>query len=494
MKSSRFLLPVISLSAAAPLAAQQNLLVIGDSLTKEYRITFPGVPSIPPFFDGVPGIDATNPGARNWAEILDVHRAATCDLGRYRNTLFTDMWDDLRLLGHEYNFAVPGFTARQMRSLITQQNPEDITSDPEMELLLDAADWEETPAALFNRLAVAGAAVIWVGGNDVRFGNTDPSTTISGSQIDYGNMYEGDGSGSGNPAPLMLSIENSIKQIAQRLRTQRPGVPIVICAVPHVGCTPTVKANWPTDLVKTGRITAALEDMNARLRTWTETQLDAAWVDTYTLTKDLLGSGHMNIGGVTIYNSSDTQPSSAPTAAHSRYIFSHDGFHPTSSLQAKVAQLVLQSLRQKYPAQFGSAAGLGDREILRDVLGIPVSTGFTEFMNLPGLTAAQKAPDADADNDGLKNIAEFALAGNDPAGSAPVTGTASAAGGQFTFTWMPRFRQNAYAAIICEKSGNLNGWTEVPAAQITENPDGSMTATVPATGQNFLRLKISVTP
>ena len=494
----RRLLPALCLLTAAPLCAQQKLLVIGDSLTKEYRITFPGLSGV------AEGLDATNPGARNWAEILDDHRGGTCDLGRFRNTLFFDMWNDLRLIGHEYNFAVPGFTARQMRSLITEQNPEDITSDPEIALLLQAADWEETPAALANRLAVAGAAVIWLGGNDVRFGNTDPAATFGGTQINYNTIYTGDGTGAGDPAALMLSIENSIKEIAQRLRTQRPGVPIAVCAVPHVGCTQTVKATWPTDPVRTGRITTALDALNARLRTWTETELNAAWVDTYTMTKALLPAADMNIGGVTFYNATDTEPTcsgadAAPngicTARHSRFLFSHDGFHPTSSLHAKVSQIVLHALKEKYPAQFSGAAELGDREILRDVLGIPVSTGFTEFMNATGLAAALKTPDADPDGDGLKNIAEFALAGNDPRQATAVTGTSALAGGQFTFTWAPRFRQNAYAAITCEQSTNLTSWTPVPAAQITENPDGTMTASLPATSQPlFLRLKITVTP
>ena len=105
----RSVLPLTLLLLALPAAAVEHLTVIGDSLTKEYEITFPGLPVV-----GVPGIDATNPGARNWAEILHARRNAHFDSGLFRNSLF-NRWTDLRLLGHEYNWAIPGATARTLR-------------------------------------------------------------------------------------------------------------------------------------------------------------------------------------------------------------------------------------------------------------------------------------------------------------------------------------------------------------------------------------------
>lgn len=497
MTIPRYATAAVCLLTAAPVPAQQKITVIGDSLTKEYRITFTGISGI------AEGIDPTNPGARNWAETLAIHRTAHCDLGEWRNRIIFDYWNDLRFLGHETNWAIPGVTARQMRDVILEQDLDEFTSDPLYKTALDVLDWRNTTPRLLNQLASTAATVIWLGGNDVRFGNTDPSATVGGVQVDYNSIYIGDGTGVGDPAPLMNSIETSIRSIVTRLRTQRPDLPLVICAVPHVGCTPAVRSVWPTDAVRTGRMTAALDALNARLRTWTETQLNAAWVDTYTLTKDLLSGAPMYIGGVTFYNATDTEPTCSGTdanpngvctAKHSRFLFSHDGFHPTNSLQAKVAQLVLGALREKYPASFSGAAELGDREILMDVLGIPVSTGFTEFMNIAGLSAAQKAPDADPDGDGLKNIAEFALAGNDPVAGPPVAGAGGRSSGQFTLTWRPRFRQNAYAAIVCQESSGLSAWTDVPAAQVVENGDGTVTASVPPSGPSvFLRLKITVT-
>jgi hypothetical protein len=298
----------------------------------------------------------------------------------------------------------------------------------------------------------------------------------------------------------MNSMKLSIQTIAQFVKTANPSLPIVVCAVPHVGCAPEVKAQWPTDPVRTGRITTALDALNADLKVWTENTLGGAWVDTYSLTKDLI-SGGFTLGGVTFINDSDVKTAGDPVSAHNRYIFSHDGFHPTSTVQAVIAQKVQAALAAKYPAKFGSSPPLTDRELLVSVLEIPVSTGFDEFMAASGAPAAQRGADQDADGDGLSNIVEFALAGNNPFGSsAPVLPVSvfdnSGPVPVLKMTWTPRYSSNVYAALVCQQSVALNTWTDVPAAQITANADGSVTARVPrpASGPLFLRLKVTVTP
>lgn len=79
----------------APMSAVEHVTVLGDSLTKEYQLTFPGLPGL------ISGIDPTHPAARNWSEILNEQRHEHFDQGVFKGTLF-NRWSDLRLLGHKY--------------------------------------------------------------------------------------------------------------------------------------------------------------------------------------------------------------------------------------------------------------------------------------------------------------------------------------------------------------------------------------------------------
>lgn len=482
------------LLAALPAAAVDHLTVLGDSLTKEYEITYPGLPGL------VEGIDSTNPGARNWAEILHTFRNASFDSGQFRNSIL-NRWTDMRLLGHEYNWAIPGAGARTIRNLLLDPNGSEIGSDSDVQqLAIFAPDWRQTGARMAAQItATSAAAVIWCGGNDLRYGNTDPAAQAGGEAIRYETIYEGDGTGAGNPQPLMNSMKASIQAIAQFVKTANPTLPIAICAVPHVGCAPEVKAQWPTDSVRTGRITTALDTLNAELKTWTENTLGGAWVDTYTLTKSLIDQ-NFTLAGVSFINGPDTKTASDPTPAHNRYLFAHDGFHPTSTPQAVIAQKVQAALAVKYPAKFGASPPLTDRELLVTVLGIPANTGYNEFMEAGTVPVAQRGPALDPDGDGLTNLVEFALAGNAPNSAVttlPVSGVEGSGATQaLTLTWMPRFPANAYASIACQQSSALATWTDVPAAQITANANGSVTARVPHSGPGrlFLRLKVTETP
>lgn len=485
-------LPLTFLLLTLPAAAVEHLTVIGDSLTKEYQITFPGLPAA-----GVDGIDPTNPNARTWAEILHERRSAHFHSGLFKNSLF-DRWSDLRLLGHEYNWAIPGATGRTLRLLLTNPSSPELTADPDLaQFIAFAADWQLMSARLTAQLQTAAyASVIWCGANDLRYGNSDPSAAFGGQAIRYQTIYEGTGTGAGNPQPLMDSIKSSIQTIALTMQAANPALPIAVCAVPHVGCSPEVKLLWPTDPVRTARISTALETLNAELRSWTENTLHGAWVDLYPLTKRLL-TATADIGGVTFINTSDNVTPPLPVSAHNRYLFSHDGFHPTTTIQAVIAQTIHAALRAKYPAKFSASPGLTDREILTDILGIPVNAGYDDFMAAAGVPAAQRGPDKDPDGDGLLNIMEWILAGNDPLhGSAPALPQPGydTAAATFTLTWRPRYENFVYASVICQQSTRLSTWTDVPAAQLTTNTDATVTARVPASGSIFLRLKVTVTP
>ena len=190
-----------------------------------------------------------------------------------------------------------------------------------------------------------------------------------------------------------------------------------------------------------------------------------------------------------------TRPLADPVAVHNNYLFSHDGFHPTSTMQARIAQVIHAALQAKYPAKFAASPGLSDREILVDVLGLSVSKGYDEYMAAAGVPAADRDPDKDPDSDGLDNIVEWILAGNDPlSGASPALPRPGydAGAGALTLTWLPRYASAVYAPVTCQQSGNLTDWTDVPAAQITTSADGTVTARVPATTRTFLRLHVVV--
>jgi len=496
MKKPPFLAPLLFLLTAlsAPTRATEYLSVLGDSLTKEYQITFPGLPGL------VNGIDPTNPAARNWSEILHQRRQDHFNLGVFKGSLF-NRWSDLRLLGHEYNWAVPGATARALRNLVTGQNLGEFTSDPDFAtFLLFAPDWAQTAARLTTQVqTTSAAAVIWCGGNDLRFGNTDPSCSVGGTAINYQSIYDGDGTGAGNPQPLMDSIRASLQATAEHLKAARPGLPIAVCAVPHVGATPAVQKTSPTDEGRTGRITTALRALNAELREWTEQSLGGVFVDLASLTEDLIGAESLVFGGITFWNAIDEKTAADPAAAHNRYLFSHDGFHPGTALHAVVAQRVQAALLARAPATFADSPPLTDREIIVNVLGLPADTGFSEFMTASGAPVAQRGPNDDPDGDGLANLVEFALADNSPFPGGPVslpTGGPDSAGSSLELTWRPRFPSNVYASIVCQQSSDLLAWSDLPATLITAAADGSHTARVPSgTGSSiFLRLKIAATP
>jgi len=385
--------------------------------------------------------------------------------------------------------------------LLTDPNATELATDPDISTLISfAADYKDVPQRITAQMqTTTSATVIWCGGNDLRYGSTDPAASFGGNRITYGTIYSGDGTGAGNPAPLMSSILDNIKTIAQFAHTANPALPIVVVAVPHIGCAPSVKASWPTDPVRTQRLTNAIQGLNNDLKSWTENTLGGAFVDVMPLTMELI-TGSPDIGGIQFANAADTQPASAPTPAHNRFIFSHDGFHPTSTFQGRVAEAIQQKVREKWPAVFGASVQIANRELVTTILGIPARTGFDEFMAASGAPAALRGETSDADGDGLGNLLEFSLAGNNPWSNGrpvlPAPAIESSPAAALSLTWTPAYKENIFASLVCQQSSTLTTWTDVPAAQITANVDGTVTARVPQAGAGrvFLRLKATAIP
>jgi hypothetical protein len=108
--------------------------VLGDSLTKEYEATFVGLyPNNPAAWQ-----------ARNWIEILHQHRTDWFDTGTW------SVYSAPRLTGHRFNWAFPGATTSEIRTLLTN--------------FINKATWVPT---LENHIRNdVQRVVIFAGGND----------------------------------------------------------------------------------------------------------------------------------------------------------------------------------------------------------------------------------------------------------------------------------------------------------------------------------------
>lgn len=291
--------------------AQQQLLIIGDSLSKEYEYEIAGI-----------GGNSKARNIRNWAEILDDKRHSHFDFGS------SSTYPDLRLLGHQYNWSIPGSFAKQWVDYLSSGS------------LLDYIyGIKKLESQLKNEVE---RVVIFVGGNDIR--------------TNYESIYKGN-----SATNFINNTFNDIEDIVNWVRSKKPSLQIVLVSVPHIGCTPKTNAAHPYNAVKTGRVTTALTTLNNRLATFaSQKKIGFCW-DVFNITKGLLTANHFLIGGVKILKNppnSDGNP---------YYLFLGDGFHPNQPCQAIFAQRILDTFNAKYALK---VPRLTDQEILKTILKI----------------------------------------------------------------------------------------------------------------------------
>ena len=102
---------------ASPLFAAEQLLIIGDSLSKEYEYELAGI-----------GGNSDAQGIMSWTEILDEYRHGDFDFGG------SAIRPDLRLIGHKHNWSLPGSFARQWVDYLDADFPMDyVYGIPELE-------------------------------------------------------------------------------------------------------------------------------------------------------------------------------------------------------------------------------------------------------------------------------------------------------------------------------------------------------------------------
>jgi lysophospholipase L1-like esterase len=398
-------------------ARAEQCLVIGDSLTKEYEVEFPGLfPTNPPAWQ-----------ARNWIEILHQHRTDWFDTGEFK------VWADIRATGHAHNWAVPGATTSELKSLFTNFFNQ----------------WWVNSLKNHIRFDVE-RVVIFAGGND--------------ADSYYANLYNG----LTGPEVTNTTLSN-LQWLAGWVRGLKPSMPIVLVSVPHVGCTPKVQQGYPTDPVKTARVTAAMDSLNTSLAAWAQTQGIGFVPGVYAMTKALI-TDPFRLNGIEFYRVADAD-------ARPRYVFSGDGFHPSTCAHAKIAQLVVQAFNTAYPAT--TITPLDDDYLTTTVLGLDPNLPFNEWMTAQGFSGSFTS---DSNGNGVPNLIEFAL--DQPAMPQPVMQN-----GALSLTYRPRTVFTEWGTLKVQSSTNLLDWIDVPENQIITNPDGTRTVSTAVAAKAFLRFQ-----
>jgi lysophospholipase L1-like esterase len=423
---------ILWLCGALSLHAAKQVFVIGDSLTKEYEIEFPILfPNNPQSWD-----------SRNWVELLHEQRNADFDLGSFATFL------DWRITGHTHNWAYPGATTKELRDRL------------ESTAFFDQIWQDEFDDQIKNDVE---RVVVFAGGNDV--------------DDYYDDIYNG-----ASAAQFTNKTRDNLKWIVDYIKGRKGTIPLVLVAVPHVGCAPDIQLNNPTHPTKTARVTTALDSLNAQLASYAATKGIGFASGVYDLTKDLINKP-FSIGGTEFYRQADAN-------AGVRFVFSGDGFHPNTCAHARISQIVVNAFREKYPTL--NIPVVSDADLL-NWLGVPLDTGLKEWLASFGVPASQQTTAGDYDRDGVPNLMEFLLDGMNPnAGDVsmlpkPVITTVSNQK-VLRYSWKPSIQGLQYAPLVLMQSTNLNTWSAVPIANIVLNGDGSYTATLPATGSLFLQL------
>ena len=415
-------------------------VTIGDSLTKEYKIEFPILnPSNPAAW-----------GERNWLELLSIHRGEYVDIGPNAAA-----WPDLRVTGHEYNWAFPGSKTTEWREVI------------EATLLSNAF-------FVFNRTVlnrylddVADRVVIFLGGNDLKGA--------------YRRHYDG-----ADPTPFVNAQVSNITTIIDHVRSQNATAPIVLVNMPDVGVTPVVKNNPDySDASKRQRMTDLTNDLNKRLRTLS-TQKDIGFADIASLTNELAGPERYVIGGVHFLKSVDPNSLSNDPV----YLFSPDGFHPNTPAQLLFANAIAHGFNERYPGL--DPVPLFSTEEMLNILGLEPDMSLAEWAAAYGMDASDGTADLDGDGDGASLLEEFALGMNPRDPDAEQRAFGLLTNERLELSYSPRVANSIQFTIVPQFSTDLREWPPVSQEQRFTDPSGSAQAWItPHAEACFLRLSFS---
>lgn len=460
---------VFALALKCPVvSAAEQMITLGDSLTYAYESEFGtqvDIPFVVSYGDGF------GSKVRNWAEILNkmIYRNASFDLGD-RDTLHIIGGVDF-FFRNRYNWALPGMKIAELRKFLNHEATLNSMLGPELANLLALTDFNEAEDFAIGELetqiqTTAERLTLLIGGNDIRGV--------------YGDIYKFN-----LPGTFVADFVRDATIIIDRVQLLRPNLQIVLVNVPHVGITPEVKAKWPTDPIKTGRVTTVLLDLNRQLAALA-TSRNIGYADVFTPTLPLLSDAPLCIHGITIANSGST-------SGNLGYVWLNGpvskNFHPNTSAQAIIANAVIAAFNTRYQT---AIAPLSATEILGGMLGktsAQIDMTFASWMTAFGLTGLSARDDSDGD--GITAGVEFALGLNPTLRDSDMIST-RITGNALELAYPIRLPVSSRYILTPTHSANLTSFTAVsplPAVGV----DGLAHARLPtSSARGFMRLEATV--
>lgn len=345
------------------IAAPLKVMVIGDSLSEEYRFEVPF---------SAPDSDPLNANTENWVEILGKRRDSEISFGEFRSDL--GGWSDARNGGYEYNWSFPGSESKTWKDAFE----ETIFTNPLMFFYIDR---------LLGTVSEMDVAVIFLGGND--------------ANSEYRELIDGE-----SGEAWRLSVVENLATIITQLRNKKSFLPIVLVNVPDVGGTLDVQERF-SDPRQRVMVTEQISLLNAQLDALAATNTLQV-VDVFALTRDLLSEEPFRFGNVEFFANADPEN-------RKRNLFCKDGFHPATAAQARMASEILDAIGV---ATSTEVTALEDAEILTDVLAMTSTVDDAYLTWAGGFGLADISMIVDSDGDGLPNLGEYALDQNPTQSSA----------------------------------------------------------------------------
>ena len=391
------------------LAEPKKILVIGDSQSEEYRFEVPF---------SAPASDPFDSNTKNWIELLAEHRPEEVNFGEYRRNLLS--YPDVRDAGFEYNWSIPG--------ALTDTWIEVLNSS-----IFNDQEYLTSKVTLLGQIDQMDAVVIFLGGNDMN--------TV------YSRLHRNE-----PPPNWPAGVIAQMEEIIDIIQAEDSSIPIIVGNFPDVGGTEKRKLDFPD---KEGRELASqyIAGANSLLKT----MLDARGIPVFEVTRvttDLISDQPFRLGNVELL------PFGNPENPL-RNLLCRDGFHPSTSTQARLANMIILALNE---AAGWSLTPFPDQEILTTILGLDPTIDDDYLAWIGGFQVSNTSLVADPDRDGLDNLGEFALNLN------PAVPDAPAPTPHRTFNFTIAASRTNYVGVTPVISGDLENWTPFPTSPPFEMP------------------------